>query len=80
VVRNWEFGSEVECGGVFRISVRRGRGAAGVEGWGLWRGWGPSPDKITFCLQNNKSPLYGSGTVFHSKSHLLRHFRYYALA
>ena len=42
--------------GVFRISVKRGRGAIGVEGCGVWwRGLGPSPEKkIIFCPQNDK--------------------------
>jgi len=41
--------------GVFRISVRRGRGAVGVEGSGCGGGAGPAPEKKTFfCPQNDK--------------------------
>jgi len=38
--------------GVFRISVKRGRGAIGVEGCGVWwRGLGPSPEKKIFFVR-----------------------------
>ena len=42
--------------GVFRISVRRGRGAVGVErgGCAWWTGLGRSPEKI-ICPQNDVS-------------------------
>ena len=41
--------------GVFKISVRRGRGAIWVEGVGCsGSGWAPSPEKNHFCSQNEK--------------------------
>jgi len=41
--------------GVFKISVRRWRGAVGVEGNGIWwRELGPSPQKNHFYPQNDK--------------------------
>ena len=43
--------------GVFRMSVRRGRGAVGVEGGVVWWsgvGWTLPQKKIIFCPQNDK--------------------------
>jgi len=41
--------------GVFMISIRRRRGAVGVEGWGVVEGaWTPPQKKNHFCLQNVK--------------------------
>ena len=40
----------------------------------------PVPDSQPTATKHFQSPLYGSGTVFHSISHLLRHFPSSALA
>ena len=40
--------------GIFRISLRRERGAVGVEGVGCGEGTGPSPEKLIFASKNDK--------------------------